>query len=151
MMTIHGVIRGKMIELEREPGWPEGEQVAVTIERAVPPQAKAKQAAIPAVELWADRLVFDSAVMPVERMVKGTELAAERLVKELELGRSDEEMLQAHRELTHEDLSALRYYAQTPVGIRRSFGGWAEEADELDDFMDWNRQRRKRSRREVGQ
>lgn len=149
MMTIHGVIHGKMIELEREPGWPDGERVAVTIEHAVSSQARAKKAAIPRVELWADRLIFDSTVLPIGRIVKGTRLAAETLVAELEQGRSDDEMLQAHRELTREDLAALRAYAQTPIGIRRSFGGWAEEADELDEYMQWNREQRKLSRREI--
>jgi hypothetical protein len=58
-------------------------------------------------------------------------------------------MLGAHRELTREDLAALRAYAEAPVGIRRSFGGWAEDAEELDEFLEWNRQRRQLSRREI--
>ena len=45
-MTIHGEIHGKTIELQREPGWPDGVRVAVTIEHAVPSQARAKQAGI---------------------------------------------------------------------------------------------------------
>src|SRR4030042_5247231 len=100
MMTIRGVIHGKTIELEREPGWPDGETVAVTIEHAVSSQPRAKHADIPSVELWADRLIFDSTVVPTGRIVKGTRLAAEPLVAEFEQGRSDEEMLQAHPELT---------------------------------------------------
>ena len=36
-------------------------------------------------------------------------------------------------------------------GIRRSFGGWAEDADELDAYLEWNRQQRKQTRREPGQ
>jgi hypothetical protein len=31
-------------------------------------------------------------------------------------------------------------------GLRRSFGAWADEAEELDKFLEWNRQRRKLSR-----
>lgn len=58
-------------------------------------------------------------------------------------------MLEDHPELTREDVAALRAYAQVPVSIRRSFGGWAEEADELEEFLEWNRQRRKLNRREV--
>jgi hypothetical protein len=34
-------------------------------------------------------------------------------------------------------------------GIRRSAGAWAEDADELDTFLEWNRQQRKLHRREV--
>ncbi len=65
------------------------------------------------------------------------------LVAELEEGCRDEQMLEAHPELTREDLAALRAYAQTPIGIRRSFGGWEEDVEELDEFLEWNRQRRK--------
>lgn len=34
-------------------------------------------------------------------------------------------------------------------GLRRSFGGWAEDAEELDAYLEWNRQRRKLSRPEI--
>jgi len=27
-------------------------------------------------------------------------------------------------------------------GLRRAFGGWAEEAEELDAYLEWNRQQR---------
>ncbi len=145
MTTMFGVIHGKTIELERELDWPEGERVAVTIQHAV----ALDQGPVLGVEQWAGRLIFDSAVSPTERIVKGTRLAAEMLVTELEEGRRDEQMLEAHPELTREDLAALRAYAQAPIGIRRSFGGWAEDAEELDEFLEWNRQRRKLSRREV--
>ena len=148
-MTIHGVIHGKTIELECEPGWPDGETVAVTIKPAVSSEATAKRGEIPSVELWVDRLIFDSTVLSGERIVKGTRLAAEALVGELQQGQSDEELLQAHPELTREDLAALHYYARTPVGLRRSFGAWAEEANELDAFLEVNRQRRKLRRREI--
>jgi hypothetical protein len=35
-------------------------------------------------------------------------------------------------------------------GLRRSAGSWAEEADELDKYLEWNRQQRKGQRRELG-
>ncbi len=31
-------------------------------------------------------------------------------------------------------------------GIRRSAGAWAEDAEELDKYLEWNRQQRKASR-----
>jgi len=31
-------------------------------------------------------------------------------------------------------------------GLRRSAGTWAEDARDLDEYLDWNRQQRKRSR-----
>jgi hypothetical protein len=34
-------------------------------------------------------------------------------------------------------------------GIRRSFGGWADDADELDRFLEWNRQQRKLDRGDL--
>jgi uncharacterized protein (DUF433 family) len=148
MSMMLGVIHGKTIELEREPGWPDGQTVAVTIEPAAASQPASQPAEIPGVKLWADRLVFDSTVLPGQRIVRGTRLGAEMLVAELQRGQSDEALLRAYPELAQEDLDALHHYARTPLGIRRSFGGWAEDADELDGFLAWNRQRRKLSRRE---
>lgn len=34
-------------------------------------------------------------------------------------------------------------------GLRRAFGAWAEDAAELDTYLDWNRQQRRRTRREL--
>jgi hypothetical protein len=34
-------------------------------------------------------------------------------------------------------------------GIRRSAGAWAEDAEELDKYLEWNRQQRKKNRREL--
>ena len=34
-------------------------------------------------------------------------------------------------------------------GLRRAFGGWAEDAEELDQFLAWNRQQRKINRPEI--
>lgn len=55
--------------------------------------------------------------------------------------------IRAYPELTAGDVAALRNYARWPVGLRRSFGAWADEAEELDKFLDWNRQQRKLDRR----
>jgi len=145
MTMMFGVIHGKTIELDKAPDWPEGERVAVTIQQAV----ASDSGPIPGVEQWASRLVFDSSISPTERIIRGTRLHAEMLVAELEKGCRDDQMLEAHPELTREDLAALRAYAQAPIGIRRSFGGWAEDAEELDEFLEWNRQRRKLSRRGI--
>lgn len=144
-----GVVHGKTIELEREPGLPDGQSVSVAIQPlgGMPkPEGKAN---IPPVETWMDRLIYDRAVDPDERIVKGTRLAAEALVTELEAGRSDEELRQAHPELTPEDVAALRNYAETPIPARRSFGAWADEAEELDEFLEELRQLRKLPRRGI--
>jgi len=34
-------------------------------------------------------------------------------------------------------------------GLRRAFGGWAEDADALDEYLQWNRQQRKSGRPEI--
>jgi len=34
-------------------------------------------------------------------------------------------------------------------GIRRSAGAWADDAEELDKYLEWNRQQRKLPRREL--
>jgi hypothetical protein len=33
-------------------------------------------------------------------------------------------------------------------GIRRSFGGWSDDIEGLDKYLEWNRQQRKRTRRD---
>jgi hypothetical protein len=78
MKTLHGVIHGRTIELEREPGFPEGQEVRVHLEAIV----KKNESRLPLGE-----------------------------------------------------------------GIGRSAGGWAEDAEELDKYLDWTRQQRKTSRR----
>jgi len=36
-------------------------------------------------------------------------------------------------------------------GLRRAFGAWAEDAAELDQYLEWNRQQRKLNRREIAE
>ncbi len=148
-MTTIGVVHGKTIELESDPGLPDGQAVAVTIERVATAPAAPTPSDIPPVESWMDRLVFDRAVHPLGRVVKRTNLLAQALVAELEQGPSDDEMLKAHPELVKEDLLALRIYALAPAGLRQAFGGWAEDAEELDKYLEWTRQQRKIGRREI--
>ena len=76
-VTTRGVVRGKTIELEREPGLPDGKQVKVTMEPAD----------------------------------KGSDLPPGE-------------------------------------GLRRSAGAWADDAEGLDKYLEWNRQQRKMGRRE---
>lgn len=37
----------------------------------------------------------------------------------------------------------------TGEGLKKAFGAWSDEADELDEFLDWNRNQRKQRRREI--
>ena len=43
----------------------------------------------------------------------------------------------------------MRQYAKVPEGLRKSFGGWAEDAEGLDKYLEWNRQQRELSRPEI--
>jgi hypothetical protein len=71
-----GVVRGKTIELDHEPGLPDGQQVMVRVQPSVD--------------------------------------------------------------------------ASPGEGIRRSAGAWAQDADELDRFLEWNRTQRKQTRGGIG-
>lgn len=149
MATIQGVIHGKTIELKEAPGLPDGQAVAVTIERIAQPASSGTDEALPRVEDWVSRLVFDSSVMVGARIVKGTHLSAEALVSEMAGDRSDQEMLGMHPELTREDLAALRQYAKLPEAFRLTFGAWAEDGEDLDRYLELLRNRRKLGRREI--
>ena len=97
---LQGTIRGRTIELDAEPGLPDGRKVAVTIEA-----------------------VCESIVAP-----PGPETEAQRRLREAK-----------------EEVARL-----TPgEGLRRSAGGWAEDAEELDRYLEWNRQQRKLGRPEL--
>ena len=77
---VKGVIHGKTIELEEEPGLPAGQEVTVTLRPTS----------------------TEDALPPGE-------------------------------------------------GLRRSFGAWADDAEELDRYLEWNRQQRKISRPGIEQ
>ena len=131
-----GVIRGRTIELEQEPELPDGQRVSVQVEPDEPPK-------------WLERFTVDPAIALGKLLVKGTRLRVEDLVELVEEGRSDEELRRLHPELTAEDVDAVRRYAKVPEGLRKSFGGWAEDAEELDKYLEWTREHRKLSRREI--
>jgi hypothetical protein len=77
--VLRGVIHGKTIELEQEPGLPDGQSVSVTVH-------------------------------PIDK------------VSVLPPGE----------------------------GIRQSAGAWAEDAESLDEFLEWNRRQRKAGRDRLG-
>ena len=82
--TAKGVINGKTIELDQEPGFPSGQEVLVTIEPA--------------------------------------QLGAE-IQRELAPGE----------------------------GLRRAFGAWKEESEELDQYLEWSRKQRAVGRAPIEQ
>ncbi len=133
---LKGVIHGKTIELEQEPELPDGQRVSVQLEPDEPPK-------------WLDRFTVDSSIALGKLLVKGIRLRVEDLVELVEQGRNDEDLLQRHPELTAEDVDAVRKYAKVPEGLRKSFGGWAEDAEELDRYLAWTRENRKVSRQAI--
>ena len=136
MAAIQGVIHGKTIELEREPGLPDGQRVTVEL---CPLDER------PA---WLEQFVVDPIVMPGKFVIKGTRLLVDDLVQAAE-GRTDLELRQLYPESAPPDLAAVRNYARVPEGLRSSFGGWVEDAEELDKYLDWTRQQRKVRRSEL--
>jgi hypothetical protein len=92
---LRGVVRGRTIELESEPGLPDGQKVAVTVEAVAGPSVTPNAAT----QTDAQRR-WSTAQSQVENLVPGE-------------------------------------------GLRRSFGAWAEDAEELDDYLASNRRRRK--------
>lgn len=135
--TLRGVVHGKTIELEQEPGLPDGQNVSVQVRPEEAPPA------------WLERLTVDPSIALGKLLIKGTRLLAEDLARLVEEGRSDEELRRAHPELTAEDVAAVREYAKVPAGLRRAFGGWAEDSEELDKYLEWIRQNRQLKRRET--
>jgi uncharacterized protein (DUF433 family) len=146
MAIVHGVIHGKTIELETEPGLDDGQAVSVEIRPIMRIETQPNQ---PTPPWWMEQLDVDPSVRRGKFVVKGTRLLADTLVDQLEAGNTDLELLQAHPELTPTDVAALREYAKVPIEMRRSFGAWAEESEELDEYLEWTRQHRKVSRRRI--
>ena len=125
---VKGVIRGKTIELDQQPELPDGQRVSVRVEPEEPPPK------------WMERFTVDPSIALGKLTVAGTRLLADDLVRLVEEGRSDEELRRLHPELTPEDMDAVRQYAKVPESLRLSFGGWAEDAEELDEYLQWTRQ-----------
>jgi uncharacterized protein (DUF433 family) len=136
MKTLSGVIRGKVIELAAELGLPDGQEVTVTV-RAVPQEGAIIVPKEP-LPWWLDRLDIDPSVRKGKYVVKGSQLLADDLVALMEQGRTNDEILQAHPELTPPDIAAVREYAKVPAGLRRLPGAWAEDAEELDKYLERN-------------
>jgi uncharacterized protein (DUF433 family) len=137
--AIRGVIHGKTIELELAPKLPDGQRVSVQLEpEATPPE-------------WLDRFVTEPSIAPAKLLIKGTHVPVDDVAALVEEGRSDEELRRRYPDLSADDVTAVREYAKVPAGLRRSFGGWAEDAEELDHYLEWTRQNRKLSRAVIGE
>jgi uncharacterized protein (DUF433 family) len=133
---LKGVIRGRTIELEQEPDLPNGQRVSVQVQpEELPPK-------------WLERFTVDPSIALGKLLILGTRLLAEDMAQLVEKGLSDDELRRLHPELTAEDVAALRQYVNVPAGLRSSFGGWAEDAAELDEFLEGVRHGRQQERPE---
>lgn len=141
--TFRTTVRGRTIELPWDLGLAEDRIIEVTIKTC--PEVESPQEPPP--PKWLERFEVNPAVAVGKLVIKGTQLRADTVVELLEEGKSEEELLRAHPELTPEDVAAVREYAKVPLGLRRSFGAWAEDAEELDKFLAEIRQARKIPRR----
>lgn len=144
-MTIQGVIHGRTIELETEPGLPDGQTVSVDIRPAATSTAAAEQAS----PWWLERLEVNPGLRRGKFAVKGTRVLVDPLVEAIEAGRSGHDLLREHPEMTQQDLDAVREYAKVPPAMRRSFGAWADEAEELDAYLDVTRKDREATARGI--
>jgi hypothetical protein len=100
--ALKGIIHGKLIELDREPGLPDGQQVVVTLEPVTASRPP-----------WPPVFLSDDSRRQWEE--------AWAQVKDLPPGE----------------------------GLRRAFGAWAEDAEEVDKFLEWSRAQRKLERRPL--
>lgn len=76
-------------------------------------------------------------------------LLANMQLESLAAGKSEQDLLQEHAELVPDDVAAVREYGKLPVAMRRCFGSWADDAGELDQYLEWTRQHRKIGRRRI--
>ena len=136
--AIKGVIHGKTIELENEPQLPDGQRVNVRLQPEESPP------------VWRERFAVAASIAPGKLVVKGTHVLVDEIAALVEQGQSDEELRRLHPDLAAEDVAAVREYVKSPAGLRTSFGGWSEDAEELDRYLAWTRHNRSLSRAEIG-
>lgn len=140
--TFRTTVRGRTIELPWDLGLPADRIIEVTI-KTCPEVESPPEPLLPA---WLERLEVEPSGAPGRFVIKGTQLRAESLLEE---GKSDEELLRTHPELTPEDVMALRDYAKAPLSFRQMSGLSAEEAEELDKFVEETYRLRRISGREI--
>ena len=161
MATIHGVVHGNTIELSEAPGLPDGQRVVVQLQPAEEPPAERLEdgdravGAVPRQPVdepppeWLEHFTVDPAIAPAKIIVKGTRLLAEDLAKLVEEGHLDDDLRRSYPELTAGDIDALHHYVKVPATLRRLFGAWADEAEELDKFLEERRLQRQVHRRWI--
>lgn len=98
-----------------------------------------------------EHFTVDASIAPAKIIVKGTRLLAQDMAGLIEEGHSDDALRRMHPELTADDIDALHEYVKVPATLRGLFGAWADDAEELDKFLEEMRRQRRMPCRDLGE
>ncbi len=68
---------------------------------------------------WQDRIYVDSKVLGGKPVIKGTRLAVEKIVELMAAGWSEQQIIENHPGVSHEDISACLFYASEVLKSER--------------------------------
>jgi uncharacterized protein (DUF433 family) len=68
---------------------------------------------------WQDRICVDPKVLGGKPVIKGTRLAVEKIVELMAAGWSEQQIIENHPGVSHEDVSACLFYASEVLKSER--------------------------------
>ncbi len=68
---------------------------------------------------WQDRIGFDPGVLGGKPVVKGTRLAVEKIVELMAAGWSEQQIIENHPGISHDDIAACLFYASEVLKSER--------------------------------
>jgi len=68
---------------------------------------------------WQDRICVDAKVLGGKPVIKGTRLAVEKIVELMAAGWSEQQIIENHPGVSHEDISACLFYASEVLKSER--------------------------------
>jgi len=68
---------------------------------------------------WQDRICVDPKVLGGKPVIKGTRLAVEKIVELMAVGWSEQQIIENHPGVSHEDISACLFYASEVLKSER--------------------------------
>src|SRR5947209_16677142 len=101
---LKGTIHGKTIELDREPGYPDGQSVTVEVHPVIVEKPIPAAGGPPG---WLARMEVNPAVRIGKFVIKGSKLEVDELVRFLEKGRNEEDLVRAYSALDKADVEAV--------------------------------------------
>lgn len=69
--------------------------------------------------IWQDRIGIDPKVLGGKPVIKGTRLAVEKIVELMAAGWSEQQIIDNHPGVSHEDISACLFYASEVLKSER--------------------------------